>query len=119
MYWETLQKIKIYLQQTRPLFQNGFLRLINEENKIKIMYKTNFWEFATKKEINLEEKTCFNAVQDFVLDCFFFFEWTGEKMNSEEISLLLWKTSEVVRARLFKIYKKLKAISDEWKFFLP
>ena len=115
MYGEMLQKINLYLQNTKPLFQNGFLRIINEDNKVKIMYKTHFWEFTTKKEINLEGKDCLKEVQDFVLNSFFFFEWTGEKMNSEELSVLLWKTSESVRAELFKIYQKLR---NDGKFFL-
>lgn len=115
MNGEILQKINLYLQNTKPLFQNGFLRIINEDQKIKIMYKTHFWDFTTKKEINLEDKDCLKEIQDFVLDSFFFFEWTGEKMNSEKLSVLLWKTSESVRAELFKIYQKLR---NEWKFFL-
>lgn len=118
MNGEILQKIKVYLQRIRPLFKNGFLRLISEDQKVKIMYKTNFGEFTQKESLDFSQEETFEKVIDFALDCFFYFERDGEKMKSEEIAPLLWIAPSTARGILFKIYKKLKKSSDDWKFFL-
>jgi len=116
MYGEMLQKIKVYLQKTRPLFKNGFLRLLNENNKIKLMYKTSFGEFTTKQTINLEKEDVIENVVDFTLDCFFYYEWNGESLKSEDLSLLLGVAPSTARWILFKIYNKIR---DVWESILP
>lgn len=113
MNGEILQKIKTYLTRVRPLFKSWFLRMVSENWKIKIQYKTYYGDFERKETIKKDNPI--EAVIDFVIDCYFYFEWDWEKKNSEELAVLLCIAPSTVRGILFKIYNKIR---DEWEPFL-
>lgn len=112
MQVKTLAEVKAYLQRVKPLFINGQIRLVSEDWVMKITYKDSFLDFTVKERIKEEDKQAIDQIVWFCFDCYSERERDWKALNSNQIWLLLNKSTNAVRFFLSSIYHKLKVYGE-------
>ncbi|MBB1578552.1 MAG: hypothetical protein HG424_001010 [candidate division SR1 bacterium] len=104
----TLAYIIRYLQKSKSSFINGTVRFASEDNKMQISYTHNLQNLVIKKTISGTRTDMLHQIQDFCIDCYFDFEWTGQALTPLMLADLFGTTEGYARVVLNRIYKKLK-----------
>lgn len=103
-----------YLAQTKTVFQKGKIRFSALNGVMKVSYHHHQEPITISQTIQGNKAEVFRQMQDFCLDCFFNFEWDGEKVNTSVLAQILGIAEDNFRHTLSAIYKKLRIHEEQF-----
>ena len=97
-----------YIERSKSVFCNGKMRFSSCDGIMTISYHHNQNPINISKTLQGDRNEIIGQMQDFFLDCFFDFEWSGEEINATTLAKILWVNEDAMRQLLSRIYKKIK-----------